>query len=214
MVNEAFAKRFFPGKSPLGRFFEWGGYKNVYRLSNIVGVVKDAKYGSVREPAMRRLLSQTDASIVIQDTFSQDQLVRESLIAERLLATLSGFFGLVALALASVGLYGVLNYDVVRRSKEIGIRRALGATAGEIVKMLVHQTAWVLAGGLAAGGIAAILLSRAVTAILFGLEPGDPGALLMAGAVLLAVATAATAAAASPAARATRVNPLDAIRYE
>lgn len=241
IVNESFAHRFFRGKEAIGARFDWGGNKGKYDSGQIIGVVKDAKYMYLREPAtpsvytaidpptsltlmvrtrlpvssVRAILQQDiqeiDPAISVRNGVSQEELIRDSLLLERLLATLSGFFGFVALSLAALGLYGVLNYSVARRNKEIGIRRALGATAGQVISLLVRQTAWAVGIGLAAGTVIAISLGRFTASILFGLRSEDPLPLVLAALPLLCLMVLACL---SPVRKATLVDPLQAIRNE
>lgn len=138
-------------------------------------------------------------------------LVRNSLLPERLMATLSGFFGLLAGVLATIGLYGVMSYMVERRRGEIGIRIALGADRSAVVAMIMREAGWLLAIGLVVGGIAAIGAARWAQALLFGLRPGDPATL---GAAVLALAVVAIAASVIPAWRAARLEPTVALREE
>jgi len=137
--------------------------------------------------------------------------IRESLMKERLMATLSGFFGFLAALLATVGLYGVISYTVARRTNEIGIRMALGAQRGNVVGMIMREAGWLLALGIAIGAALALAGARTATSLLFGLKPHDP--LTM---VLAIVSLAAVAAAASflPAHRASRLDPMAALREE
>jgi len=138
-------------------------------------------------------------------------MIQQSLLRERLMATLSGFFGLLAGILASVGLFGVLSYLVARRRGEIGIRMALGAGPGRIVAMIVRESATLLGAGFVVGTLITLGAVRAVGSLLFGLQPDDPPTLLMAVAVLAAVGAVATYL---PALRAARLDPTEALRSE
>jgi len=137
--------------------------------------------------------------------------VEESLLAERLMASLSGFFGALATLLAVLGLYGVISYTTARRRNEIGIRMALGAQPGEVVGMILRQAGMLIAIGLVAGAVLAVLLARAAKALLYGLQPGDPGTLLLS---LVLLATVGLLAGYLPARRASRVDPMLALRDE
>jgi ABC-type antimicrobial peptide transport system permease subunit len=132
-------------------------------------------------------------------------------VQERLMATLATGFGLLALVLACVGLYGLLAYSVVRRTREIGIRMALGARRGRVVAMVLGGAFRLTSVGLVAGLIAATFASRSVASMLFGVTPADPAALAAATLILVA---AAFLAAWLPARRASAVNPLEALRHE
>jgi putative ABC transport system permease protein len=138
-------------------------------------------------------------------------LVRDSLQRERLMATLSGFFGILAGVLATIGLYGVMSYMVERRRNEIGIRIALGADRGVVVAMILREAAALLGAGLVVGGLAAIGAARWASTLLFGLRPGDPATLATAAAALTIVAAAASSL---PAWRASRLEPTEALREE
>jgi len=137
--------------------------------------------------------------------------VRDGLLRERLMASLSGFFGLLAGILATVGLYGVISYMVVRRRNEIGIRMALGADRGRVVSLVMSEAAILLAIGLAIGTGLSLASTRAATALLFGLKPYDPLTLLIAAASLAVVAAGASYL---PAFRAARIHPTEALRDE
>ena len=137
--------------------------------------------------------------------------IEESLQRERMMALLSGFFGLLATLLATVGLYGVMSYTVARRRNEIGIRMALGADRGNVVAMVLREAGWLVGIGLAAGIAGAVAATRVVSGLLFGLEPSDPVTLLTAAAGLAAVAILASYL---PARRAANLNPTVALREE
>lgn len=127
------------------------------------------------------------------------------------MATLSGFFGFLAVLLATVGLYGVISYTVARRTNEIGIRVALGAQRGHVISMIMREAAALLAIGLVLGSALALAASRTATSLLFGLKPNDPVTLALAVAALAAVAAAASFL---PAHRAARLDPMAALREE
>jgi ABC-type antimicrobial peptide transport system permease subunit len=147
-------------------------------------------------------------------TFAVETLAAQldaSLVQERLIATLSSVFGLLALALACIGLYGVLAYDVARRTHEIGIRIALGANARQIMRLILSETLWLVGIGIMIGLGATWAATRWVASLLFGLPPHDPLTIGLAALVLLAVATVAGCL---PARRATKVDPLVALKCE
>jgi putative ABC transport system permease protein len=138
-------------------------------------------------------------------------MIREQALPERLMATLSGLFGLLAALLTAVGLYGVMSYSVVSRTGEIGIRMALGAGRREIFKMVFSQAGAVVGAGLAVGIVLALAAARTARSLLFELRPDDPAAFLVAAALLVLVAAAACYL---PARRAARLDPMAALRFE
>jgi len=142
---------------------------------------------------------------------TQDELVGNSLRQERLLAKLSGFFGVIGLLLAAVGLYGLMSYAVCRRTSEIGIRMALGAGPADLIRMVLGETAALVLMGVAAGSAAALAITRFIEKFLFGVTRTDPAMTALAAALLMAVALLA---AGLPALRATRVQPTIALRHE
>jgi ABC-type antimicrobial peptide transport system permease subunit len=137
--------------------------------------------------------------------------IRESLVAERLMATLSGFFGFLAALLATVGLYGVISYMVARRVNEIGIRMALGAERRNVLLLILREAGWLLAVGLGLGTALALGLARTASSLLYGLRPNDPMTIL---AAVTAMAVVALGASYVPARRAARLEPMRALREE
>jgi len=138
-------------------------------------------------------------------------MVEESLLRERLMAKLSGSFGVLALVLASIGLYGLLSYGVTSRSKEIGIRMALGAGTRNVLSLILHEAVLLVLIGVAVGVPVVLYVSRFAKTLLFDLSPTDPVSLVIAGLVLMSVALVAGYL---PARRATKVDPLVALRDE
>jgi predicted permease len=152
-----------------------------------------------------------DRNLPVSRVTTFAKIIDAQLVRERLIATLSGFFGALAMSLACVGLYGVMAYNVQRRTREIGIRMALGASRGAVTGMVMrHSLAMVLAG-IATGLPMALWLSKLVASLLFGVQPGDAATLAAAALVLAAVAAVA---AYLPARRAARIDPTVALRYE
>ncbi len=140
-----------------------------------------------------------------------DTLVGNSILKEKLLAGVGGAFAFLGLLLAAIGLFGLLNYSVVRRTKEIGIRAALGARRGEIVQLIFRDLLKLMAGGLFAGLAGSFAVMRLVQSLLFGIRPVDPIVIFTATAVFL---SAALVAGGLPALRAATVNPVTALREE
>jgi len=165
---------------------------------------------AVLTPQVRRAIAEFNPEISVHFGLFSDT-VRDGTTRERLMATLSGFFGLLGILLASIGLYGVLSYVVVRRTNEIGIRMTLGADRREIVGMVLSDASLVLGLGAGAGLAILTIAGKAVRPLLYGLQPGDP--LTLCGAVLL-LAAIAMAASYLPARRAARLDPMAALRCE
>jgi len=244
IINETVANRFFPGTSPLGKYYRQAMHDSLAAPIEIVGVVKDAKYRELREapiptiylamsqnavsppfrqyelrtdgpvsslvPAVKRTVAEVSGSIAIRLT-PLSRLLDASLSRDRLMATLSGFFGAVALVLAVVGLYGTLSYNVARRRNEIGIRIALGAARGRVVQLVLADVAEMVIVGLVIGAAVAVASTRLVRSLLYGLSASDPATIVVSVALLSVVAVAAGAL---PAWRAARVDPIAALREE
>ncbi|HEY1336934.1 MAG TPA: ABC transporter permease [Bryobacteraceae bacterium] len=243
IINESAAKHFFPNQNPVGRRFTMGDKFRMENTFEIVGVVKDVKYFGVRQPtetmiyypnwrlgsqqrtlciraagdperlvaAVRKETSTLDAAIPILQTITLEQQYDNNISQERIVTKLCSFFGGLALLLAAIGLYGVMAHSVARRIREIGIRMALGAQRGTILRLVLRETAWMIAIGALIGLPAAFAATRLVTSFLFGLTAQDPWAMAGSTVVLIAVTTLAGYI---PARRATRVDPMVALRYE
>jgi len=163
------------------------------------------------ETAVLAVVSDIDRRLPVYAVKTLDSQLEDVLVQERLVASLSALFGLLALLLTCIGLYGLLAYTVNRRTGEIGIRMALGAERGRIVRMILGETLLLIGCGLLIGVPAAALASRLITSQLFGLKPGDPITFLAACLVMAAVALAASY---WPARRAATVDPMRALRTE
>ena len=174
-------------------------------------IVRTSANPTAMATTIRDVVREVDGNLPIFDVKTQSQQADESLIQERLFATLSGFFGLLALLLACIGLYGVMSYGVERRTNEIGIRMALGATAPRVTGMVMRETMLVTGIGVIFGLGAALATTRLISALLFGLKPNDPVTVSFAVGLMIAVAAVAGYL---PARRAARVDPLIALRYE
>jgi len=244
MVNQKFADTFFAGRSPVGYHIGLGGDPGTPTNVEIDGVYSNAKYMNVREdiviqvlvplyetassPSLvayvrtagdesaafsqiRSTVRQMDASLPIYAMRSFTDQIDSILSTERLLSFLASMFGVVATILAAIGLYGVLALAVSRRTKEIGIRIALGAEPGNVIGLVMKEILLLIAGGILVGIPAAILLSRYVQSQLYGMEGTDPITFALAVGSLIFVALLASWI---PARRATRVNPIDVLRYE
>jgi len=245
IVNEAFARQLGLGENPIGmRFRREATPTSPEQVNEIVGLVKDTKYSSIRRPAaaiaylgitqekdadnsmqvlvrsklpmetveaaIRRTVHEVSSGISFNFTGLQDQ-IGQSLLAERLLATLSGFFGALAVVLAMIGLYGVMSYTVAERTSEIGIRMALGARRADVTAMILRKAATLLVAGLAVGTGLSLAAASAASALLFGLKPRDPVTLAIAASVLAAVAMGASYL---PARRAAALDPIASLKDE
>ena len=244
VVNEAMAKRFFPGQYPIGKRF-WFGRDRSGTPMEIVGVVRDAKYASLREPApptayvpytqsrtpvssmcfevraagdpmtlvnaVRRAVSDIVPGVPIADVKTQAQLIGDSLGQEIMYVRLFAFFGLLALLLACVGLYGTMSYALGRRTREIGIRMALGAAQARVLGSALAEALVIAVVGVSAGGFLAWAGARYVRSLLFGVTPLDLPTIAAAVAILF---TVALGAGYLPARRASRLTPLEALREE
>jgi putative ABC transport system permease protein len=244
IVNETFTKKFAKGTNPVGLKFRIRSLGTISTPYEVIGLVKDTKYGELREefrPIAYTAIAQhdhpeTDAQILmrshaplvnlmsaVKSTASAvnpnmdisfvtfHKMIEEGLLRDRLMARLSGFFGLLAVVLAVVGLYGVISYMVARRRNEIAIRVALGAKRESILKLVMGEAGALLAVGLAIGTVLALAGGKAAASMLFGLKPWDVATFALGQAVLALVATAASLL---PAARAARADPMEALRQE
>jgi ABC-type antimicrobial peptide transport system permease subunit len=160
---------------------------------------------------LRQAVRRADTGMPIYAVQTMDRTVDEALFNERMLALLSASFGLLATILAAIGLYGVMSYTVARRTREIGIRIALGAERLTVVWMVLREVAFLTVVGIGLGVPAALALSRLVRSQLYGIEPSDPATLVIAATTLAAVGLFAGYI---PARRAARVQPVRALRYE
>jgi predicted permease len=161
--------------------------------------------------SVRRAVQSLGKNLLLFDLKTQTQQIDQTLFQERLFAKLSSFFGLLALVLACVGLYGIMSYAVARRTNEIGIRMALGAERHDILGMVIRETLIMVALGVAIGIPAALAATRVISSLLYGLKPTDPLTIIVSASVMIAVAAFAGYL---PARRATKVDPMVALRYE
>ena len=162
-------------------------------------------------PALRRAVQQEDPDLPLINVRTQDQQIEADLQQERIFVTLTSGFGLLALALAAVGIYGIMAYSVAQRTNEIGIRLALGAQPAQVREMILRETTWIAGAGIVAGVAVALVLTRLVKSMLYGIQPYDPLTLSAGVGLLLTVALAASWI---PARRAASVQPIQALRHE
>jgi predicted permease len=162
-------------------------------------------------PALRQAVAQIDRDLPTTDVRTQQEQIDDTMSTERALAALAGGFGLLALALACVGIYGIMAYSVANRRNEIGIRLALGAQPGQVRGMILRESTWLAIVGILVGVGAALGLTRLVKSMLYGIEPNDPATICCGVLILLAVALAASWI---PARRAAGVEPMEALRHE
>ncbi len=162
-------------------------------------------------PALRRVVQQNDRDLPIIDLRTQRQQIDANMQMERLFASLTASFGVLALALACVGVYGVMAYSVAQRTNEIGIRLALGALPGQVRGMILRESTWLALAGILVGVGGALALTRLVKSMLYGIQPHDP---LTFSVGVLILMTVALAAGWIPARRAAGVQPMEALRHE
>jgi predicted permease len=162
-------------------------------------------------PSLRKAVQSIDPDLPLQEIRTQQEQIDASMQQERIIAALTASFGVLALVLASVGVYGVMAYSVAQRTSEIGIRMALGALPREVLTMILREATWIALVGITCGIGATLLSTRLVTSLLYGLHPNDP-VILATSALLLAVV--GLAASWAPARRAAAVEPMQALRHE
>jgi putative ABC transport system permease protein len=248
VVNEAFAKTFFAGANPIGRTFtiDRMGKNRPPRRFEIVGMVANAKYRSLREeaqPTMYAPMAQHESDEIssnvrlaiktattpmaarevvlaaigsvnkdiVVELKAMDEELGANVLQERLIASLSAFFGGLALLLAALGLYGVMSYSVTRRTNEIGIRMALGAEPDRVVRLVLGHVALITSAGLVAGAAAAVGAGRFINALLFNLATSDA---TMIAITAITLTVAAAVAGYLPARRAARIDPHVALREQ
>jgi predicted permease len=241
IVNEAFVKRYLDGRYPLGVHIAEGSGPDIKPNSEIIGVVTNFSYRGLREEweqayfpsegddaggnfyvkvrgtpeqafqSIRTIVHNADPALPIANFRTMNEQVNRSLNTERMLATLSGAFGTLALLLSLVGLYGVMSFVATQRTREIGIRMALGATAGSAIWLVLRDAIAMIAAGTAIALPCVAALGRLVESQLFGVKPTDP--IAIAAATLLLI-SGTLGAALIPAYRASTVNPTDALRFD
>jgi predicted permease len=190
-------------------------YFALYRQNQEVGsltyIVRTSMKPEAIVPSLRAAVQRIDVDLPLMDVRTQEQQIDADLHQERMFASLSSGFGVLALTLACVGLYGIMAYTVVERTNEIGIRLALGAKRRQVRGMVLCEVGWLAALGVVTGLAVALATGRLVRSMLYGLQPADPLSLVGAGCLLL---LGALVAGWVPAMRASRVEPMEALRYE
>ncbi len=241
IVNETFARRFFPGEDAIGKRFSAGSAESP--KMQIIGVAEDGKYAQLNEDpkpfvyrplfqsyagttnlivrgetesqmliaAVRRELSQLDPHLPIAGARTLVEHMSMPLLPARVAASVLGSFGLVALLLAAIGIYGVMSYAVAKRTREIGVRMALGARKPDVLKLVMGQGVALTMIGVTIGLAAALALTRLMKRLLFGVSATDP---MTFAAVTVLLVVVAILACWIPARRATKVDPMVALRYE
>ncbi len=239
LVNEAFAARYFPGRPAVGQRLDFGGGAPVEIVGIVANMMND-DLDSLEEPGvyqphaqwpresmslivrsalapaqlvgtLRQALTALDPNLPISQVKLLDEIVRERSSPKRVLTALLGIFALLALALATIGLYAVMSYAVAQRTNEIGIRMALGAQTRDVLRLVLGQGSKLVLLGLTLGLLGTLSLHRLLARILYGVTATDP---LTFGLVIGLFALVAGLACAVPALRATKVNPLLALRHE
>jgi len=243
VVNQAFADKFNLGKDAVGKFMGRSGDGDSLSIQ-IVGLAPNVKYNNVKgEPqpvfylpwmqqgavgqmyfyartklasdqllaGVPALMKGIDPTVPVQDLKTMTQQLEENVFLDRMISILSAAFALLATLLAAVGLYGVLAYSVTQRTREIGVRMALGADGGQVRGMVLRQVGVMIAVGASAGALGAYGLGRAAQSLLFGLEGHDPIVFVLA---MLLLAVVAFGAGWVPALRASRTEPMRALRYD
>jgi predicted permease len=244
LVNQAFARKFFPNQNPVG--LHMGNMQRDDPATGpqpgylIVGIAGDTKYARLRRDIMptmflplvgnsayfelrtssdptalmkqvRAIVSQADNNLPLFDVRTQTQQIEQMLYQERLMSRLSSFFAVLALILACIGLYGLLSYEVARRTRELGIRMALGAQRRELMRLVVRRGLVLALAGAVIGIGTAIAVTRLMAALLYSVRPYDPATF---GGVCVLLVLVALAACSIPARRAMRINPMVALRDE
>jgi predicted permease len=240
VINEIMAERFFAGRDPVGQAIRLFGvqwrivgvvgrerfrglaaqppialYISLGTIPSLAGtealVVRTRGDAAALGPDIRTLVRQLDPQLAVFGVEPLEATLDASLGRERFLMLLVGVFAAMALALAAVGIHGVLAYTVAQRTREIGIRMALGASAGSVLRQVAGEGARIVGAGLVAGSLLAFAFARLLSGLLFGVSPADP--FTLAGVVVLLAAIAAIAIW-SPARRAVRIDPIHALRVE
>ncbi|HKQ79874.1 MAG TPA: ABC transporter permease [Blastocatellia bacterium] len=241
IVSETFARRMFPNEDPLGKRIR--SWRDENKLREIVGVVRDVKYGGLDDDpsslvyiphrqdswgsltmivrtaadpaaatnAVRQAFRAADKETPISNVQTLQKVLADSTARQRFGAWTLGLFAALALSLAGVGIYGVMSYSVAQRTQEIGVRMALGAGTGDVLKLVLRRGLTLILPGIASGLLAAFALTRLMKSLLFGVSATDP---LTFAVIALLLTIVALVACLIPARRASKVDPLVALRYE
>jgi putative ABC transport system permease protein len=239
IINEAMAKRFWPDADPIGKRFKFFGQA---QFQQVVGVARDSKYNFIGEGptpfvyqpltqvyqpqvsvivkaaqpsavlgTLRAEIQQMDRNLPLTNIFTLDDIFSQSLWAPRMAASLLAVFAGLSLVLAVIGIYGVMAYTVNQRTRELGIRMALGASRRDVVRLVVVHALRLAGVGVATGLVVSLAVSRLVSTLLYDVSPTDVLTFVSVPAVL---AAAAIVASYIPAMRATRIDPMIALRSE
>ncbi len=244
IVNETLAKRYYPGGNAVGRRLKQGGADRPDNpWMEIVGVVGDVKYSGLNAPpepafyladrqqpfvrrfvivrtaadprsalaSIRAAVAALDRDVPVARLYTIDELMNESVAAPRFRTMLVTLFAIVGLVLAAIGIYGVMAYTVSERARELGVRVALGATPGDVMRMVLVEAFALAAAGIVLGAAGAVATTRLMAGLLFGTTPTDPATFAAIAGILMAIALAGSYV---PARRATRVDPMAALRSE
>jgi len=243
VINRALARQFFPNEDPIGKSFE-ADAEDVAEPIQIVGIAADTRYADLRtntpptfylpyvqkllvgrmvvevrtasEPGsvlsqVRTVVASLDRDLPLIDVRTMTEQIKSTMSEERMFAQLTSGFGVLALVLACIGIYGIMSYTVARRTSEIGIRMAMGAQAAQVLAMVLREVSWLAIAGIAVGVCGALVLARLISAMLYGLKPSDPLTLVCSSALLIILAMAAGF---GPARRASRIDPIRAMRHD
>jgi len=242
IVNESFAHYFFGNEPALGRHvtsvnvtYEIVGVVRDAHYQNLrAGVIKTmyipwmqrevqqpSSYSYLARvvegdpmrlvPSLDRVIREADPALRLRMARTYEAVIDQSIATERIMATLGGLFGLLALVIAGLGVFGVLAFQVARRTNELGVRMALGATRWSMMRLVLHEVTWMVIAGVVIGAVASLMVTGLARRILFGLTPTDPNVFVAAASILT---VAAVLAGWLPARRASRVDPLVALRHE